>query len=757
MIVVLDLSGWVEVRERERERERERGREGERERGRERGGVMMGSVGTGWSFAGVRGASVPGRGQRRAAQGGRGRRVAPSGSGSGSGSAAGVEAEEAVAASAAGEEGVTGWRAARATFEDGTVVEPMRFEACEAGFGLKARRALVKPWRRIKKRSVLCFTLGGELPEVDAGGLAASFGARPTLPGLCQSLAAAAHDPRVTGVFVQLEPVAMGWAKVEEVRRHLHYFRQSGKWAACYLEVGGEKELALALGFDEAYAPPGAYLSVRGVSVSGSFLGGVLRKAGVQPQIQRIGKYKSAGDQLSRDDMSAEQREQLGAILEDAYSEGLVRTLAVAAPGRAPADVEALLDACPTRAEAFAEAGWITGVKYLDEVLDMLKARNGDTDPGPVEGKGEESDKKRAKRAAKNARAELTGVPYRKYRKAWSGPSLAYGTAKPAKGKPKRIAVLRAAGAIGRKAGSGGSSGISADNFIKEVMRLRKMSARAPEGKKPFAACVLRVDSPGGDALASDLMWRQLRLLAKEMPVIASMGDVAASGGYYMAMGCDAIVAEGLTLTGSIGVVTGKFNLAGLYERVGFTKETLSKGRYAELQVDNRGFTDDEASLFERSAQDAYASFRDKAALSRGMSVDAMQEVAQGRVWTGKAASGIGLVDRIGGVGTAVALAKERAGIPADERVVPVELSFRRQGLASALSPGGASIVVALGGGLPALAVAVAFEALCRLAAGTALATQVEGLLAEVDAGLGPASSGRLPPPSLRMLDVERL
>ena len=654
---------------------------------------------------------------------------------------------------------VGGWKAAPASFDDGTVSQPMRFVAGEGGAGLAVRRALVKPWRKIKKRSVLCLTLGGELPEVEAGGFAAKLSSKPTLPGLCASLTAAAHDPKVTGLFVQLEPVAMGWAKVEEVRRHLHYFRQSGKWAVCYLEVGGEKELSLALGFDEVYAPPGAYLSVRGVSVSGSFLGGVLRKAGVQPQIQRIGKYKSAGDQLAREDMSAEQREQLSAILEDAYAEGLVRTLAAAAPGRGAADVEALLDACPTRADAFVDAGWISGVKYLDEVLDMLKSRNGDTEPEPAGGAGEEGEKKRAKREAKNARAELRGVPYRKYRKAWSGPSLAYGATKPAKGKPKKIAVLRAAGAIGRKAGSGGDSGISAESFIKEVARLRKLSAKAPEGKKPFAACVLRVDSPGGDALASDLMWRQLRLLSKEMPVIASMGDVAASGGYYMSMGCDAIVAEGLTLTGSIGVVTGKFNLADLYGRVGFAKETLSKGRYAELQVDERGFTDDEAALFERSAQDAYASFRDKAALSRNMSVDKMQEVAQGRVWTGKAASGVGLVDRLGGISTAVSLAKERAGIPADERVVPVELSARRQSLAAALSPGGASLAAAMGGGLPAMAAAVAFQVLCRMAAGTPLlaSAHLEGLIAEVEGGLGAASSGRLPPPSLRMLDVDRL
>ncbi|TKY73263.1 Serine protease SPPA [Spatholobus suberectus] len=171
-------------------------------------------------------------------------------------------------------------------------------------------------------------------------------------------------------------------------------------------------------------------------------------------------------------------------------------------------------------------------------------------------------------------------------------------------------------------------------------------------------------------------MWREIRLLAASKPVIASMSDVAASGGYYMAMGADAIVAESLTLTGSIGVVTGKFNLGKLYEKIGFNKEIISRGRYAELlAAEQRPFRPDEAELFAKSARHAYKQFRDKAALSRSMAVEKMEEVAQGRVWTGNDAASHGLVDAIGGLSRAIAIAKMKANIPQDRQVTLVEIS----------------------------------------------------------------------------------
>lgn len=206
---------------------------------------------------------------------------------------------------------------------------------------------------------------------------------------------------------------------------------------------------------------------------------------------------------------------------------------------------------------------------------------------------------------------------------------------------------------------------------------------------KAVSAVVLRVDSPGGDALASDLMWREIQKLSEKKPVVASMGDVAASGGYYLSMGAKTIVADSLTLTGSIGVVTGKFSLSELYQKIGYSKKILSRGRYAEiLAADNRSFTGDENALFDRAAIHAYESFRNKAAASRGMSEEKMQEVAQGRVWTGKDALDKGLIDAIGGVNRAVAIAKQLAGIQESEKVTVLEFGRVQQSPLALLSSG---------------------------------------------------------------------
>ncbi|KAH1126896.1 hypothetical protein GLYMA_06G207100v4 [Glycine max] len=257
-------------------------------------------------------------------------------------------------------------------------------------------------------------------------------------------------------------------------------------------------------------------------------------------------------------------------------------------------------------------------------------------------------------------------------------------------GGKELIAIIRASGSISRVESqlSVSSSGIIAEKFIEKIRTVRE--------SKEFKAAIIRIDSPGGDALASDLMWREIRLLAASKPVIASMSDVAASGGYYMAMGADVIVAESLTLTGSIGVVTGKFNLGKLYEKIGFNKEILSRGKYAELlAAEQRPFRPDEAELFAKSAQHAYKQFRDKAASSRSMTVEKMEEFAQGRVWTGNDAASRGLVDAIGGLSRAIAIAKMKADIPQDRQVTLVEMSRANPSLPEILLGVGSSLVVA--------------------------------------------------------------
>ncbi|CAL9167069.1 unnamed protein product [Musa hybrid cultivar] len=482
------------------------------------------------------------------------------------------------------------------------------------------------------------------------------FSSGLSLPQICENFIKAAYDPRVSGIYLEIEPLSCGWAKIDEIRRHIQYFKKSGKFIVSHVTICGEKEYYLACACGEVYVPPSAYVALYGLTVQSSFLGGVLEKVGILPEIQRIGRYKSAGDQLSRKSMSKEVCEMLTTLLDNIY-ENWLETIS-STRGKKREEIEDFLNTGVYQVERLKEEGYITNILYDDEVRSMLKARLG------------QKDKK-----------DLLMVDYSKYsnvRKWTLG----------LEGGKDQIAIIRASGSISRTRSplSVSGSGIISEQLIEKIRSIRE--------SERYKAVILRIDSPGGDALASDLMWREIRLLAASKPVIASMSDVAASGGYYMAMAAEAIVAEKLTLTGSIGVVTGRFSLNKLYERIGFNKEIISRGKYAELNAaDQRPFRPDEAALFEKSAQNAYQLFRDKAAFSRSMTVDQMEEVAQGRVWSGKDAASRGLVDAIGGFSTAVAIAKHKANIPQDRQVKLVEVSKRSPSLPELLSGFGNSLL----------------------------------------------------------------
>ncbi|URE34768.1 Peptidase family S49 [Musa troglodytarum] len=462
-------------------------------------------------------------------------------------------------------------------------------------FVVKVRMLFALPWERVKKGSVLSMRLRGQISDQ----LKTRFSSGLSLPQICENFIKAAYDPRVSGIYLEIEPLSCGWAKIDEIRRHIQYFKKSGKFIVSYVTICGEKEYYLACACGEVYVPPSAYVALYGLTVQSSFLGGKKRE-----------------------------------------------------------EIEDFLNTGVYQVERLKEEGYITNILYDDEVRSMLKARLG------------QKDKK-----------DLFMVDYSKYsnvRKWTLG----------LQGGKDQIAIIRASGSISRTRSplSVSGSGIISEQLIEKIRSIRE--------SERYKAVILRIDSPGGDALASDLMWREIRLLAASKPVIASMSDVAASGGYYMAMAAEAIVAEKLTLTGSIGVVTGRFSLNKLYERIGFNKEIISRGKYAELNAaDQRPFRPDEAELFEKSAQNAYRLFRDKAAFSRSMTVDRMEEVAQGRVWSGKDAASRGLVDAIGGFSTAVAMAKHKANIPQDRQVKLVEVSKRSPSLPELLSGIGNSLL----------------------------------------------------------------
>ncbi|XP_038975089.1 serine protease SPPA, chloroplastic-like [Phoenix dactylifera] len=517
-------------------------------------------------------------------------------------------------------------------------------------FVVKLRMLFAFPWERVKKGSVLTMKLRGQISDQ----LKSRFASGLSLPKICENFIKAAYDPRISGIYLQIEPLSCGWGKLDEIRRHILDFKKSGKFIVSYVPICGEKEYYLACACGELYVPPGAYVALFGLVVQSSFLGGVLEKVGIEPHIQRIGKYKSAGDQLSRKSMSKEVCEMLTSLLDSIYGNWLDTISST--QGKTREEIEEFINTGVYQVEKLKEEGWITNTMYDDEVMSMLKERLG------------QKDKK-----------NLLSVDYSKYSRVrkWT-----LGL----EGK-EQFAIIRASGSISRTRSplSIPSSGIVGEQLIEKIRTVRDT--------KRYKAVILRIDSPGGDALASDLMWREIKLLAASKPVIVSMSDVAASGGYYMAMAAETIVAENLTLTGSIGVVTGKFSLNKLYERIGFNKEIISRGRFAELNAaDQRPLRPDEAELFAKSAQNIYRQFRDKAAFSRSMSVDQMEEVAQGRVWSGKDAASRGLVDAIGGFSRAVAIAKHRANIPQDSQVKLVEVSRPSPSLPEILSGIGNSL-----------------------------------------------------------------
>ncbi|KAK7354355.1 hypothetical protein VNO80_19815 [Phaseolus coccineus] len=521
-----------------------------------------------------------------------------------------------------------------------------------SSFLVKLKMLVAFPWERVRKGSVLTMKLRGQISDQ----VKSRFSPGLSLPQICENFLKAAYDPRISGIYLHIDSLNCGWGKVEEIRRHILDFKKSGKFILAYVPLCQEKEYYLACACDEIYSPPSAYFSLFGLTVQASFLRGILDNIGIEPQVERIGKYKSAGDQLARRTMSEENCEMLTALLDNIYTNWLDKVSS--SNGKSREDIEKLINEGVYRVDKLKEEGLISNIIYDDEIITMLKERL-----------GVKLDK------------DLPMVDYRKYsrvRKWTVGIS----------GGRELIAIIRASGSISRVESqlSVSSSGITAEKFIEKIRTVRE--------SKKFKAAIIRIDSPGGDALASDLMWREIRLLAAKKPVVASMSDVAASGGYYMAMGADAIVAESLTLTGSIGVVTGKFNLGKLYEKIGFNKEIISRGRYAELlAAEQRPFRPDEAELFAKSARHAYKQFRDKAALSRSMTVEKMEEVAQGRVWTGNDAASHGLVDAIGGLSRAIAIAKVKANIPQDSQVTLVEISRSSPSLPEILLGVGSSLV----------------------------------------------------------------
>jgi protease-4 len=494
----------------------------------------------------------------------------------------------------------------------------------------------------IAERSTLVLRLSGELVEVapeDVVGQVLRTGRPGTLQAQIEAIRKAKADPRIAHLLVR--PVAIDvplWGKLQELHDAIVDFRRSGKQAVAFLEYAGEREYYLATACDRVFMTPNAILNVNGFASYELFLRGTLDKLGAYPDLHHIGAYKTATNTLTEQSFTDAHREMTEWLNRDLY-EQLVRAISDGRK-RPEAAVRAIIDEGPFLAEQAKAAGLIDELAYEDQIDD--KAPLGTRDLTMIES-----------RDYAEVRATSLGL-----------------------NKGPRIALIYAAGPItSGRSDSGAMSGVTvgSDTFNEHLR-----TARADASVR---AIVVRVDSPGGSSVASDVIWRELMLTRDEKPdrpLIVSMSDVAASGGYYIAMAGHAIVAQPATLTGSIGIYGGKFVLAGLYEKLGATVETVVSGRNAAMDSTFRTYTDAERMKLEEQLRAFYWQFVEKVARSRKLTPERVHAIAEGRVWTGRQARQLGLVDELGGLDRALALAKQRAKIPPDQEVELIVYPPRR-------------------------------------------------------------------------------
>ena len=479
---------------------------------------------------------------------------------------------------------------------------------------------------KVAAHSTLVLSPSGDLPEV-VPDFSLGGSHELTVRAYVELIRKAKGDSRIAGIL--LKPGGINspfWAKIQELRGALEDFKTSGKYVQAWLEYGGDREYYLASVADHVYLLPSASLDLTGVASYEVFLRGTFDWIGTYPDFLHVGDYKTAVNTYLEKSFTPAHKEMSESLNRSQY-EQLVRTIADARHKTEP-DVRALIDQGPFQPVDAIRLGLIDDIAYEDELDDLIPALR---DASFVE-------------ATDYAAVswEKTGVR-----------------------RKSKVAMINASGVInsGRSGYDPVNGAVIGSDSLVEYIR----NARADQSIK---AIVLRVDSPGGSSTASDVIWRELSISRENRrPVIVSMSDLAASGGYYIALGGDAIVAEPGTLTGSIGVYTGKFVTTGTLQKLGANIEATSSGKHAEIYSPDRRFTPDERKKIEESMQNIYDQFIERTAAARHMAPEQVDEIAQGRVWTGEQAKQLGLVDELGGLYKAIDLAKQRAHIPGDEEV----------------------------------------------------------------------------------------
>lgn len=478
---------------------------------------------------------------------------------------------------------------------------------------------------RLQRNSVLVLDVDGQINEQRANDLVHAFnGYQPVLHDYIDAIDSAAQDPRITGIVVRVAPLATGWGKIEEIRSHLIAFQKSGKPSICYLGYDGigNPEYFLATGCSKIWLVPTVPVSIRGMMAEALFLRGTLDKLKIVPQYYHIAQYKTAANTYTEKKFTPAHKEEVESLLQSTYKEYISE--AAAARRMDSGKFEKLVEKGPLLTSEAVQSGIVDRLAYWDQVQDYFK----------------------------DGRKSWNPISLERYRGYISAPP------------GQLIAVVHATGLIVSGSSQDSPTGgfiMGGDTVASEI--------RAARENRAIKAIVLRIDSGGGSVAGSEVIRREVELANAVKPVVVSMSDVAASGGYWIATPARKIVADPDTITGSIGVLIGKFNLSGLYALLGMSTDYVATSDNATIFSDQQNFTPEQEALIQKSLNDTYAEFTQGVARGRHMSVTAVDKIAKGRVWSGAQAKQLGLVDELGGLDTAIQVAKQLSHIPENETV----------------------------------------------------------------------------------------
>jgi protease-4 len=501
-----------------------------------------------------------------------------------------------------------------------------------------------KSWKpaRIESKSVLVIDAQGEIEEQRPFDLMGSLTGQttPVLEDYLDAIDSARTDPRITGIVVRIAPLDTGWAKIEEIREHLTEFQKSGKPSICYLGYDGitNREYYLASACQQVWLMPTAPVDITGMMAEALFFRGTLDKLKIIPEFYHTGQYKTYGNTFTEKKFTPEHREEVESLLNSIYDQ----YVGDAAEGRhmSRAQFEALVERGPLLPSDAVKSGIADRLGYWDQVQDYFKNRDSVWNP----------------------------IPLPRYMASHGGDGFG----------GEKIAVVHATGLIvsGESQNSPGGGFVMGGDSVASDIRTARQD---PDIK----AIILRVDSGGGSVVGSEAIRREVMLAKGTKPVVVSMSDVAASGGYWISAQANKIVADPNTITGSIGVVIGKMNLSGLYNLLGVSTDSVTTSDNATLFSDQQNFTPAQRAFIQNSIQEMYGEFTRNVAEGRGMTPAAVDAIGQGRVWSGAQAKKLGLVDDLGGFDRAIEVAKQLAGIPAGQQVrivrFPVEKSLFEQ------------------------------------------------------------------------------